>query len=317
MHPRRSGGRVALTLSLVVVLAATACAADPGASPLPPSSVRDGSSDASGSSGSSTAGGSVPSMHLGPQGRVAQFAVECGFSHAASDDPIVHPDHHGASHRHDFFGNRETDANSTAASLLGKTTTCNHQLDTASYWAPSLLDHGQPVTPLGSVAYYRPAPGVDPTTLQAYPAGLMMIAGDGNAVGPQPVEVAAWSCGVSSELESEPAECPTSSPLRVRITFPDCWDGHSIDSADHRSHVTRSAAGRCPDSHPVAMPQLTFHILYPVSGPGHDLSLVTGALTTAHADFLNAWDQAELIKEVELCLHRNVVCNVVSNRAED
>ena len=49
---------------------------------------------------------------MGPQGRVPQFKVECAWSHSAPDDPIVHPNHPGRSHLHDFFGSTETDADS-------------------------------------------------------------------------------------------------------------------------------------------------------------------------------------------------------------
>jgi hypothetical protein len=309
-----SGGLVALVALLALVLMAAACASagDRGAG----ATSGDGEQSA-GDGRAASAAGPVPRMHLGPQGDVPQFVVKCGFSHADTDDPIVHPGHHGASHRHDFFGNRGTDANSTAASLLGGDTSCNIKLDAAAYWAPSLLDRGEPVTPLGSIAYYRPAPGMDATTLEPYPAGLMMVAGDGDATGPQPAEVAAWSCGTSSAVQPTPPTCPAAAPLRVRITFPDCWDGEHVDSPDHRAHVARSSSGRCPASHPVPMPQLTFHIRYPISGGDHELSLATGPLYTAHADFLNAWDQPALTNEVERCLHIGVVCNVASNRAED
>jgi hypothetical protein len=251
----------------------------------------------------------VPAVHRGPQGDTGQFVVKCGFSHAAMADPIVHPGHAGASHRHDFFGNVATGAGSTAASLLGGDTTCNLRLDTAAYWAPSLVDHGTPVTPLGAVAYYRPAPGVDPTTLVPYPTGLMMVSGDPTASVPQPVEVAGWACGASPDLRSEPPACDQSAPLQVRITFPDC--------RDHSSHVARSRDGRCPPAHPVAMPQLTVTVRYPIAGTGHELELASGSTLTAHADFLNAWDEHELTEQVELCLHRRVVCSVASNRGQD
>jgi hypothetical protein len=39
----------------------------------------------------------------GPQGRVGQFVVECPFSHALSDDPIIYPGDAGASHLHAFL----------------------------------------------------------------------------------------------------------------------------------------------------------------------------------------------------------------------
>jgi Domain of unknown function (DUF1996) len=60
----------------------------------------------------------------GPQGRVGQFVVECGWSHSSFDDPIVHQGHSGASHRHDFFGNTTTSAESTYETLLAGPTTC-------------------------------------------------------------------------------------------------------------------------------------------------------------------------------------------------
>jgi len=36
-----------------------------------------------------------------------------------------------------------------------------------------------------------------------------------------------------------------------------------------------------------------------------------------HADFMNAWDQAELESQVKFCLNRVLVCGVISNKAED
>jgi hypothetical protein len=36
-----------------------------------------------------------------------------------------------------------------------------------------------------------------------------------------------------------------------------------------------------------------------------------------HSDFVNAWDQEELVQRVELCLHRDVVCGLASNRSEE
>lgn len=266
---------------------------------------------------SAPAPGSFAAIHTGPQGLVGQFVVKCGYSHTAPDDPIVHPGMAGMSHSHDFFGSRLTNATSTAASLTDGPTTCNQKKDTAAYWAPTLFDHGTAVEPLGAVAYYRPAPGVDPTTVQPFPAGLMMIAGNSMAEGPQPIEVAAWTCGSSSNLQAEPPICPADAPLRSHLTFADCWDGVHLDSDDHRAHVAASHDGRCPKDHPVALPQLTLTVRYPVSGTGHDLTLASGPTFTVHADFFNAWDEAELTSQVDLCLHRSVVCSVASNRAED
>lgn len=251
----------------------------------------------------------------GPQGRVPQFVVECGFSHAAADDPIVHPGHTGASHLHTFFGNTGTTSTSTARDLARGSTTCDQQLDRAAYWAPALLDHGAMVTPTKAVAYYRPGVGIDPATVEPYPFGLMMLGGDPHAGSPQSLDVVAWSCGTGSVRAETPPDCPAGRPLRLAISFPDCWDGERVDSPDHTAHVARSRDGACPESHPVPVPQLLLAISYPVTGGGHDLTMASGTVLTAHADFFNAWDPDKLRTEVELCLDRGLVCDVASTRS--
>ncbi|HRE03867.1 MAG TPA: DUF1996 domain-containing protein, partial [Ilumatobacteraceae bacterium] len=113
----------------------------------------------------------------GAQGKTPQFLVECPYSHAAPDDPIVYPGQPGRSHMHLFFGNEDADAFSTADSLLTGSSLCDQRLDTASYWAPALYDGDRMVTPAKSVAYYRAGAGVDPASIQPYPFGLQVIAG--------------------------------------------------------------------------------------------------------------------------------------------
>jgi hypothetical protein len=250
----------------------------------------------------------------GPQGRTAQFVVECGFSHSAPDDPIVYPGEAGASHLHVFFGNTATDASSDLSTLLGGATTCDNPLDHAAYWAPAILRNGTPIDPVKSVAYYRPGPDVDPASVTAFPPGLNMIAGEPHATEPQPLEVSAWSCGVGARRSAEPLDCPERDTLRLIVTFPDCWDGARSDSDGHRDHVRYSSDGECPASHPVHIPQLTFTVQYPVSGDASDVELASGGRFSGHADFMNAWDQPTLEREVAVCLHRDLVCGITSSR---
>lgn len=246
----------------------------------------------------------------GPQGRVAQFVVECAFSRHLADDPIVAPGHPGHSHLHAFFGNVATDASSTATSLARTTTTCNQSADRAAYWAPALLRNGAPIEPLRLVAYYRPGPSVPATSVRPYPFGLVMIAGEAHTDEAQPLAVASWSCGQGIARSATPEPCPARRPLRLIVTFPDCWDGVHVDSDDHRSHVTYSSGGRCPSDHPVPVPQLQLAIDYPVHRDVGGLELSSGGLLGGHADFLNAWDPARLAREVNTCLHRQAVCGV-------
>jgi hypothetical protein len=217
------------------------------------------------------------------------------------------------SHRHDFFGNTTTGAGSTYESLLAGDTTCDQRLDTASYWAPALLDaEGTPVEPTGSFAYYRAGLGVDPATVQAYPAGLMMVAGNADATAPQPTSVVAWSCSAGGGRSATPPSCSPDVGLRLLVTFPDCWDGEHLDSDDHRSHVSYSSQGVCGDGHPVPIPQLQFTITYPPVDDPDALTLASGPIESAHADFWNAWDQDKLERDVEVCLRRQKVCSLAA-----
>lgn len=262
-----------------------------------------------GSADGGEASGDPDPDRRGPQGRVAQFVVRCELSHVAFDDPIVLPWQPGKSHQHQFFGNVETDSDPGYEFALDADTSCEQRRDTASYWAPTLLDvTGKRVEPLGMTAYYRPGDGVDPADVVAYPPGMMIIGGDSSADDPQPTEVVAWSCGTGAIREAVPPDCAGGSSLRMLVTFPDCWDGNRLTAFGSSAHV-RYSDGGCPASHPIAMPQLLMAIDYPPVDPD-GLSLSSGPIESAHADFWNVWDQDKLDEEVTMCLNRDLVCGL-------
>jgi len=235
-----------------------------------------------------------------------RFHVECPFSHSAPDDPIVFPGQPGASHQHDFFGATTTDASSDADSLLASDTTCDTRQDTAAYWAPSLYDGDRRLRPISSIAYYRAAPGVDPADVEPFPTGLMMIGGDATSTEAQDPEVVGWACTVEGRPQTAPPDCRGG--VLLQVVFPDCWDGERLDSPDHRAHVARSTASGCPADHPVPMPQLEFHVNYPLPDDMTDLRLASGSLFTGHADFFNAWQPDKLATEVASCIHEDAYC---------
>lgn len=259
----------------------------------------------------------VPTRHLGAQGGFGQFVAECGYSHSAEVDPILFPHTVGRSHLHDFYGATTTDEHSTAASLRDGATTCDKPGDDAAYWQPTLYDGDTAVEPDSIRAYYRAAPGIDPQSVQPYPDGLMMLAGDPFAAEEQTGGAAGWTCGVRTDLSGEPPACPVTAPLTMVLTFPDCWDGEHTEVAGHRSHMTYSREGACPAGHPVAVPQLTVAITFPVTGGDHDLRLSSGSVHSAHGDFFNAWHPKALQREISACIHREVVCDLASNRQEE
>ena len=243
------------------------------------------------------------SMSGRPRGR-ANFVSSCAYSHSAPDDPIVRPGEPGAAHLHDFFGNTTTDAGSTAESLRGRSTTCRRGLDTAAYWTPALYDGGRLVRPRTVAAYYQTA-GKEPATIQPFPAGLRMVAGPGPGT-------AQWACSRrgrdSTTSATGPPDCREGDDLVVRVFFPDCWDGRNLDSADHHSHMAYNVGGTCPASHPVPVPRLRLGFHYRGTDGGGDVTLSSGGPDTAHADFFNAWDQAELERLVRDCLDAAVHC---------
>ena len=240
--------------------------------------------------------------------RGVNFVENCRFSHAAPDDPIVFPGKSGASHDHTFVGNRSTSASSTYESLRAAPTSCRRADDKAGYWVPTLLQNGTPVYPLAATIYYRRAT-LEPVV--AFPNNFRMIAGSATATAPQGMRITFWSCGVLSGVRPSASvpTCPETrgSSLRLHVRFPSCWDGASLDSADHKSHLAYAVRGRCPSTHPVELPAITQIYRYPSRG-GEGFTLSSGGQFSAHADFLNAWRPAALRRLVDECLNALVHC---------
>lgn len=248
--------------------------------------------------------------------RAATFGsiqVVCRSSHTNSDDPIVYPGQRGAAHQHDFFGNTSTDAFSTATRLAGKPTTCSRRGDTAAYWTPTLLNNGRRVVPDRVVAYYRTSRISDVASIRPFPPGLKMIAGSGAATAskPQPTWITNWNCGDGVQgTATVPVSC--SVPLRLRIEFPNCWNGRDLDSADHKSHMAyagQQGVRGCPSSHPVPVPALSLNFRWKISGSLSGVSLSSGGVHSGHADFFNSWDQSTLARLVRDCLNAGQTCN--------
>lgn len=252
----------------------------------------------------------------------AVFTVDCEFSHRAPDDPIVYPGEPGASHMHDFFGAAGTDASSTARSLEGGRTTCEDHADTAAYWAPTLYDGATPIQPTRIRAYYRAAVGADVTEVQPPPFGLEVLAGDMHrAAGDWPdLDQVAWGCGFRPRTlhHTPPTDCTVASPLTLRLVFADCWNGHDVRSADHRSHVAYSTNGVCPTDHPVPILQVQVSVEYPVWKPtavaasprSEDLTIASGAFEGSHGDFFNSWNPERLADHTTLCVREKANCTI-------
>jgi Domain of unknown function (DUF1996) len=218
------------------------------------------------------------------------YALGCSFSHRNNDDPVVFPGQPGRSHNHTYIGNRSVDAGTTSASLIGGRSSCESESDSSAYWMPTLFVGQNDVPPLTAIVYYV---NRSRERISAPPKGLMMIAGNAEARSRQPKGIVSWSCGAvggKPRFATIPA-CGDEQMLQLQATFPNCWDGRRLDSADHKQHLRYSLRGLCPASHPMAIPQLILIVLYPPVPSG---SQVASGRFGAHADFMNGWDQTEL-----------------------
>ena len=264
---------------------------------------------------------------LTPSGS-GSFRTTCTLATYAFNDPIVFPGRPGASHLHAFFGNVAVNASSTPGQLVasGNSTCRGGTLNRSAYWVPALVDTktGAVLPPADAVIYYKTGYGVKPSTVQAFPAGLRMVAGDMRATGAQPH--AGWGCRDRYVVSATvPTVCPAGDAVRLTVQFPQCWDGVNLDAPDHKSHMAYPVyrnppeVSTCPATHPVMLPEITEHFDYPVvaaSEPaGWRLASDMYAASTrgglsAHADWMNGWDPATMRTIVTQCLNRSLDCGV-------
>lgn len=252
------------------------------------------------------------------------FQAACAFSHQLPDDPIVFFGTPGASHAHDFYGAATTNAFSTPATLRSSETSCLRtdaqagDTDRSGYWVPLLYVDGREVRATALNAYYTT--GVRRRrSIEPFPAGLKILVGSA-AGGPQEVDaerVWAYLCPAGTVSTGSPTTAPTCATNRMdlNLRFPDCWNGRDLDSPDHKSHMaySRRAKGAkaltCPATHPRMMPRLQLTLRYPTpGGPGVRLGTATGAVNTAHADFMNGWTPGSQETLVRGCLVADRYC---------
>jgi hypothetical protein len=116
-----------------------------------------------------------------------------------------------------------------------------------------------------------------------------MVAGNQFAKRPQPKGSVWWSCstaGAGKKFAAVPA-CGETSMLVFNLRFPNCWNGRTTDSPNHKRHMAYSSAGGCPDTHPVRLPTITLLVLYaPTSKHARPASGKWGS----HGDFMNGWE---------------------------
>ncbi|HEU0205258.1 MAG TPA: DUF1996 domain-containing protein [Pseudolysinimonas sp.] len=251
-----------------------------------------------------------------PTGGPGIFTDTCLRTTTAPNDPILMPGMTGMSMQHDFFGNTGTTASSVTTQLVGSGTSCSTTADASAYWTPVLSQSGKALTPRSTLIYWRAQQGAQ-KGVQSIPTGLTMIAGDEGALAPQGKQTIGWTCSGFQQvtLSDSPHDCAAGAFLRLVITFPNCWDGHTLDGAQ-QTNVVAMTGKSCPSSHPVQIPQVVMHINYPTSSAA-DLTLSVGPtsqglITTEHADFMNGWNEPVLTADVKACIVTGTRCGPVS-----
>lgn len=240
----------------------------------------------------------IPPPGTGPGG--GQFIIQCVDPvKVGTFDPIVYPGQEPAAHSHEFLGNRSINKDSTYDTMRQGSTACEHAGDTAGYWHPTLYSNGVRKVAPKSTFYYDVPDSYD-GPVRTYPDGLKIISDRHD-----------WGCGNGSGTSgvASPPQCSGDGRLTFHVTFPNCWNGTALDSADHRSHMAFSDGTRCPSSHPYGLPRLTMRIQFSNWQPNpSSLTLSSGATSTLHADFWNSWDPARLKAAVDGCLNAGRKC---------
>ena len=318
-----------LAASGVVILAAASAAAVSSivavnlasASGFPTSSstgMLSGSGTSAGSGASSTAPVDTTGFPSGGR-NPGIFTDTCTLTKTLPNDPIMMPGMTGMSMQHDFFGNPAVDAHSTSKLLVGGSSSCSTSADASAYWTPVMYQDGKALEPRSTLIYWR-APAASASSVKTMPAGMTMIAGDEAATKSQNDQIIDWTCTPSAgdlapKRSDAPHDCGTAF-LRLVITFPNCWDGHSLAGKGQTNVVYQSAAGVCPSSHPVQIPQIVMHVAYPTSTAGSlTLSIgptQSGPTVTGHADFMMGWNQSRMDADVAACIDTQTRCGRTS-----
>jgi len=281
----------------------------------------------------------LPTINPNPFG--GEFRVVCKVSHMSNDDPLVYPNQPGAAHHHMFFGNTTINSKSDLNNLsnVGNSTCNGGIMNRSGYWAPSMIDTvtNAPIVPDFSIFYYKAA-GAPGAQIKAPPKGLKMIGGNpkGNSVDSAK---AAFTCIPPNDGVVRPfwgwhksiQACNVGWEMDMTVFFNQCWDGINLDSPDHQSHMAGSSdsnntpariaagtANRCPDTHPIAIPQIALNMRYKVktgmdlskwrlASDNYDKSLPGGY--SSHADWINGWDEKIMEGIIKNCINIKGDCH--------
>ena len=205
---------------------------------------------------------------------------------------------------------------------------------------PSLYDaYGERIEYVEPLFYYKTGYHVPAKLIKAPPEGLRIIAGNAKSKSPQSLNIARFRCeswetdrewfssGDPLDHVNQLPACQEDDLLEIRLTFPQCWDGKNLDSSDHKSHMAypieanppHTGTGRCPASHPIAIPEISYNFgiwVTEETGPSNlwrfssDMGEEVPGGASLHGDWMNGWNKTVMDKIVHNCLNKARECMV-------
>ncbi|KAH8665217.1 hypothetical protein BGZ60DRAFT_565367 [Tricladium varicosporioides] len=247
-------------------------------------------------------------------------------------DPVVQPGMTPSAHVHHIVGGNAFNATMTGdVGARASCTTCQMAEDFSNYWTAQLYFkhptngsyHRVPIVPVqpllggsdgakgGLTVYYTQfdlnKDNLKQQAIKAFQPGFRMTVGNPSSTGKAQVGLR-YQCLTSSGRGREMPDFPTSPCSGGIFTthhFPACWDGKNLDSPDHQSHMYNTitsdgfmSAPKCPSSHPVRMPQVTyettwdttkFNSMWTSGAPNPFVWSFEGGSGGTHADYMFGW----------------------------
>ncbi|KAL2207808.1 hypothetical protein CC79DRAFT_1273027 [Sarocladium strictum] len=278
----------------------------------------------------------------------AFWRMECpGRVGLARIDPLVSPGTASA-HAHSIHGSSAFNENSNSAELMsGDCTSCRVTQDLSAYWHPAVYFEDKSgefeLVPQvgGMLAYYL----LFGDNITAFPEGFQMMAGDtdrreytlGDPNEPDPEKSTWGSLGQTkqSDLEQralgfnclnyqrapegtlyrhklpdkEFLDANCADGVRFELMFPSCWNGHDLDSSNHKKHVAYPdlvMTGTCPEDFPIRLPSILYEVIWNTNAfNGRDgRFVVSNGDPTGfgyHGDFITGWKPEFLQSAVDTC----------------